>query len=54
MDAQSMTVLKTIKEEHMISLKKDIAEAADAVATQRGISRYVCCLSFFEDCHQSR
>lgn len=33
MDAQSMTVLKTIKEEHMISLKRDIAQAADAVAT---------------------
>ena len=33
MDAQSITVLKTIKEEHMISLKRDIAEAAYAVAT---------------------
>lgn len=33
MDAQSMTVLKTIKEEHMITLKRDIAQAADAVAT---------------------
>jgi Lrp/AsnC family transcriptional regulator, regulator for asnA, asnC and gidA len=33
MDAQSITVLKTIKEEHMISLKRDIAQAADAVAT---------------------
>ncbi len=31
-DAQSMTVLKTIKEEHIIPLKRDIAEAASAAA----------------------
>jgi Lrp/AsnC family transcriptional regulator, regulator for asnA, asnC and gidA len=31
-EAQSMMVLKTIKEEHMISLKKDIADAGGALA----------------------
>jgi Lrp/AsnC family transcriptional regulator for asnA, asnC and gidA len=32
-NAQSMTVLKTIKEEHMISLKRDIVDATNAAAT---------------------
>jgi Lrp/AsnC family transcriptional regulator, regulator for asnA, asnC and gidA len=31
-NAQSMTVLKTIKEEHIISLKRDIADATNAAA----------------------
>jgi Lrp/AsnC family transcriptional regulator for asnA, asnC and gidA len=32
-EAELMTVLKTIKEEHMIPLKRDIADAATAAAT---------------------
>ena len=32
-EAELMTVLKTIKEEQMIPLKKDIADAASAEAT---------------------
>jgi Lrp/AsnC family transcriptional regulator for asnA, asnC and gidA len=32
-EAQSMTVLKTIKEEQTIPLKRDISDATDAVAT---------------------
>ncbi len=32
-DAQSMMVLKTVKEEHMISLKRDIADATNAAVS---------------------
>ena len=37
----------------MIPLKKDIADAASAEA-YIAINIHFCCLSFFEDCHQSR
>jgi hypothetical protein len=47
-DAELVAVLTTKEEEQTVSLKRDIS---DATATSRD---YFCCLSFFDDCHQSR
>lgn len=46
--AELVAVLTTKKEEQLVSLKRDIL---DATAVSRD---YFCCLSFFDDCHQSR
>lgn len=47
-DAELVAVLTTKKEEQLVSLNRDIS---DATAASRG---HFCCLSFFDDCHQSR
>lgn len=47
-EAELTTILKTIKEEQFVSLKKIF----QMLLQQR--HSYFCCLSFFDDCHQSR
>lgn len=47
-DAELVAVLNTKEGEQLVSLKRDIS---DATAASRD---YFCCLSFFDDCHQSR